>query len=476
MLFNSSVFAIFLVVVLALYYPMRLRAQNFMLLAASYLFYGWWDWRFTSLLAISTIVDFVLAKRIRADQENGGGRARFYLIASCVVNLGILATFKYCDFFIQSATAVLNAFGFDAHVELVGLVLPVGISFYTFQTMSYTIDVYRGQQEPTNNILDFALYVAFFPQLVAGPIERSTHLLPQISTGRRVTVDDLRIGSALMVMGYFKKMVIADSAAVYADIAFNDPSGNVGALLGVYFFAIQIYGDFAGYTDIARGVARLMGFDLCLNFRQPYLSSSITEFWRRWHISLSSWLRDYLYISFGGNRLGPWKTYRNLMLVMLLGGLWHGASWNFVIWGGLHGTYLAVERMFASRNGHKKADRPRGGFGTWLKWFVGTAITFHLVCLAWILFRAHGLDEAFRVLHDIVTLHSPIGSFEVLAVFVVLVLLTLMIDVPCWWSDREVPVPASWPAVVRGVLYGIMIAVATFVGPSGGKPFVYFQF
>ncbi|MEZ6084553.1 MAG: hypothetical protein R3E58_11595 [Phycisphaerae bacterium] len=193
MLFNSSVFAIFLVVVLALYYPMRLRAQNFMLLAASYLFYGWWDWRFTSLLAISTIVDFVLAKRIRADQENGGGRARFYLIASCVVNLGILATFKYCDFFIQSATAVLNAFGFDAHVELVGLVLPVGISFYTFQTMSYTIDVYRGQQEPTNNILDFALYVAFFPQLVAGPIERSTHLLPQISTGRRVTVDDLRI-------------------------------------------------------------------------------------------------------------------------------------------------------------------------------------------------------------------------------------------------------------------------------------------
>src|SRR3972149_1993846 len=344
MLFNSSTFLIFFVVVYTLYLLLqkRLKAQNALLLVASYIFYASWDWRFLSLLLLSTTVDFFIAKAIGStDDLTPAGKARRKTLLACSIlfNLGVLGFFKYFNFFSESFIGLLNLFSMKADLITLNIVLPLGISFYTFQEMGYTIDVYRKHMKPTHNPFNFALFVAFFPHLVAGPIQRAESLLLQLERPRRITIEQVNTGLFLILWGLFKKVVIADNVREVANLIFNNYTNYSGLdiVIGGLAFAVQIYGDFSGYSDIARGIARLMGFELMVNFRLPYFALNPTDFWQRWHISLSTWLRDYLYIPLGGNRKSNLITCRNLFLTMLLGGLWHGASWNFVIWGAYHG-------------------------------------------------------------------------------------------------------------------------------------------
>ena len=367
MLFNSYEYALFLIVVLVAYHLLlKRRLQNVVLLLASYWFYAAWDARFLSLIWISTIVDYTVGLRIQASRDAGRAqRGRYWLGLSLATNLGLLGFFKYYGFFIDSAVDFLQGFGFSASPSTLSVILPVGISFYTFQTLSYTFDVWRGSLAPTRNALDFALFVAFFPQLVAGPIERASRLLPQIQRDRSVASADVSTGIYLILTGLVRKVVIADTAGLIADKYFADPAshGGLELVVGILLYTLQIYGDFAGYSNIARGSARLLGFELMRNFRHPYFSASVTEFWQRWHISLSTWLRDYLYIPLGGNRRGVRRTYVNLLATMLLGGLWHGASWNFVIWGGLQGSIspdTATSRLAGSARGGPPGRGPPG--------------------------------------------------------------------------------------------------------------------
>jgi len=479
MLFNSWTFPAFFALVWLAYRQLQHRAQNVLLVVASYVFYGWWDWRFLSLLAISTVVDFTCGRWV---YEASDPKIRLrYLRVSLLTNLGILGFFKYFNFFVGSVASGLAALGLEANTPVLQVVLPVGISFYTFQTMAYTIDIYRGREQPTQSMLDFALYVAYFPQLVAGPIERSTHLLPQIIAPRFVTATQLTSGLELILMGFAKKVLIADSVAPYVNEVFADPTGMGKAelALGVYLFALQIYGDFAGYTDIARGISRLFGIELGLNFRQPYVSSNITEFWRRWHISLSSWLRDYLYIPLGGNRHGELMTYRNNFLTMVLGGLWHGASWNFVVWGALHGGYLAVHKLSLGKQRVGLTPFP-DGVASWGRLLVKGAVTFHLVCLAWIFFRADTLADSWAFLVGLASgPFATTGLGDVAKMALVLGFfggLTLLMDLGCWKRDAEVPVPQDWPWWVRGSLYGTLVGLLLLLGESDAQPFIYFQF
>ncbi|MCF8219495.1 MAG: hypothetical protein K9I29_09540 [Bacteroidales bacterium] len=323
---------------------MPFKYKKPLLLIASYFFYGYWDWRFTGLLAISTIADYFIGKKLYSTEAPK--KRKWFLFSSMFINLGILAFFKYFGFFVDSFETLAGVFGLQLDFIHLNIILPVGISFYTFQTMSYTIDIYRKKLEPTNNFIDFAVFVSFFPQLVAGPIERARNLLPQIARLSKPKRKQIEEGISLIVTGLFIKVMIGDTAGRFVDHIFGNPEiyKSFELISALILFSVQIYADFSGYSSIARGVAKLLGIELMKNFEQPYLSANITEFWRRWHISLSSWLKDYLYISLGGNRKGKSRTYVNLMITMLLGGLWHGASWNFVIWGGLHGIYLAVHK------------------------------------------------------------------------------------------------------------------------------------
>ena len=343
MLFNSLEFWIFFSLVLLFSRLLPRRPRNLFLLGASYLFYMWWDARFIVLIVASTLVDFLVGRSL----HNARGRSRWWLlIASLAANLGLLGFFKYYNFLAGSLAGLLGISARTLHLDII---LPVGISFYTFQSMSYTIDIYRGKLEPVKRLTDFALYVAFFPQLVAGPIVRAREFFPQLFQWRPPSHERTEKGISLILVGLVKKMVLADNFARISDLYFGDVAAHPGAWAAwsaTFAFAMQIFFDFSGYTDIARGCGRLLGYEFPVNFRRPYLAGSITEFWRRWHISLSSWLRDYLYIPLGGNRRGSWTTYENLMVTMLLGGLWHGASWNFVLWGGYHGLLLAGERSF----------------------------------------------------------------------------------------------------------------------------------
>ncbi|MGE0495674.1 MAG: MBOAT family protein [Vulcanimicrobiota bacterium] len=472
MIFNSLDYAAFLLIVLPLYYLLPHRAQNGMLLVASYIFYGWWDWRFCSLLALSTGVDYFVASRIpRAEPEH---RQRWLMI-SLVVNLGVLGFFKYFNFFIDSFQGLFQLLGWTADWPTLHIILPMGISFYTFQTLSYTIDVYRGEK-PAQDLLSFALYVAFFPQLVAGPIERAGRLLGALENPRTVTRQNLRDGAWLILMGMFRKVVIADTAAGFATKCFSAPEqhSSIALLIGLYLFSLQIYADFAGYSEIARGTALLLGVELVVNFRQPYFSKNITEFWRRWHISLSSWLRDYLYISLGGNRKGVRRTYVNLMLTMLLGGLWHGANWTFVVWGGMHGTYLAVHKWLMGWVQEVKDH--------WLVSFAKMVVTFNLVALTWIFFRAADFAHAWSYLTGMMALRGPwlaLGEPTlILEPAVSLVLLTfclLMLDIPIAAADDHTVVN-RWPWVWRGVLIAFLVLEIMLFSGGDDVPFIYFQF
>ncbi len=440
---------------------------------ASYVFYGWWDWRFLSLLMISTIVDFNCAGKIYATSNQATKKK--YLLLSLLVNLGILGFFKYFNFFADSAIKLLNTFGFSPDVTTLNIILPIGISFYTFQTLAYTIDVYRGKEKATKDLVSFAVYVAYFPQLVAGPIERSLNLLPQIKSPRFIKKEQIYTGLQLVLLGYFKKVFIADGAAPFVDECFAAPEkfGGASLVIGVYLFAIQIYGDFSGYSDIARGISRILGIELRHNFKQPYISANITEFWRRWHMSLSSWLRDYLYISLGGNRKGSLKTYRNLMLTMLLGGLWHGAGWTFIIWGGLHGSYLAVHKMILRDKKIGFTEKPKKPLEM-LTWLGSVILTFNLVSLSWIFFRANSIREAWQYLTSIDL--SFMGIERLLIALTVFGSLTCIVDILCWLGDSEVPFYDSWRPWLKGFAYATMVILISFVGTTGAKPFIYFQF
>jgi len=401
MLFNSLDFAIFFPLVFAFYWIVAKNktARNIFLLAASYFFYGWWDWRFLFLIVISSLVDYVVGYQL--PQTNNYKRRKLLLGLSLLVNLGFLCYFKYTNFFIETFVDSFSLFGKSIEVSTLNIVLPVGISFYTFQTLSYTIDIYRNQLKPTKDILSFFTFVAFFPQLVAGPIERASHLLPQFYKTYRFNYELVKSGLLLMAFGLFKKMVIADRVAILVNQVYNNPSEYHGyeTIVATVFFAFQIYCDFSGYSDIAIGIGRTMGFDLMKNFDSPYFSKSITEFWRRWHISLSTWFRDYVYIPLGGNRKGEARTYFNLFAVFLISGLWHGAAMTFIIWGAIHGLIIMLEKaLIPFRTYTYNTLRvKRDSFSNKLV-FVG--ITFLIVCISWVFFRANSLKDAFSIISN----------------------------------------------------------------------------
>ncbi|MGJ8696391.1 MAG: MBOAT family O-acyltransferase [Verrucomicrobiaceae bacterium] len=461
MLFNSYQFWAFFALVILIYRFLGHRAQNHFLLFASYLFYACWDWRFLGLILLTTAIHFVAALKIAQAPPASQKRWLIFGVAS---SLGILALFKYANFFLESTSSLLQTLGFQPHLGTLAIILPVGISFYTFQTLSYTIDVLRKETTPTRSFFDFALYVAYFPQLVAGPIERSSHLLPQITQPRKHNADDFTIGLSLVLVGLFLKVAVADNLAFVANGVFLAPADQLtgtDALAGLYAFAFQIYGDFAGYSFIACGISRWLGIRLMTNFRRPYLAQSPSDFWNRWHISLSSWLRDYLYIPLGGNRQGTSKTYRNLMLTMLLGGLWHGAAWTFVIWGLLHGLILCLYRL-----GSPRLKIPR---------LFATLLFFHLVCLTWLFFRADSLAQATSLLLKIFFEQqlSPFSSYA----FGSLAFFCLPLVLAEIWSDRHDHRRLHHlPWLTRALVYCYLVWMIISCAPVVHSDFIYFQF
>lgn len=477
MLFSQLQFWVFFAGVFALYAVLPHRAQNRMLLVASYIFYGAWDWRFLGLIAFSTLVDYLVGARMGA--ENDPRRRKLLLSVSLLTNLGLLGVFKYLGFFVDSFVALSNAVGLPADPVVLGIVLPVGISFYTFQTLSYTIDIYRRDLKPCRDFLDFALFVAFFPQLVAGPIERARNLLPEIAQPRQLHWDAIGRGAVLCLVGLIKKIVIADAISPGVDAVYGNPNATGAEIIvATWLFAIQIYCDFSGYTDIARGVAKMLGFGLMRNFAQPYFATNPQEFWHRWHISLSTWLRDYLYISLGGNRGGRWHTYRNLMLTMVLGGFWHGAAWNFVLWGFYQGMLLSLHRALTGRRKGSKEGR-RHGLGELLLRIATVALFFQVVCYGWLLFRAQSFEQIVTFTGRILTLNP--ADFGALAMPSVPVpALVGMLALLAWDLGTEargnVRFYASWPLPFRAALYAVAIYLLAFGATTTPSAFIYFQF
>ena len=476
MLFDTPVYFVFLTVVVLVYWRLHWRKQNILLLFASYLFYGWWDWRFLSLILISTVVDFLCARYI-ADSANPA-RRRLLLAVSVILNLSFLGFFKYYDFFVASLSEGLSELGIAIPVQVLGILLPPGISFYTFQELAYIVDVYNRKLEPARSFVDYALFISLFPHLIAGPIQRPSHLLPQVQHPRTFDSSQVFDGMMLIVSGLFRKTVIADNCALLANAAFSgklgDPSVPV-VLLGAYAFAWQIYGDFSGYSDMARGSAQLLGFHFMVNFRQPYLSRTIQDFWRRWHISLSTWLRDYLYIALGGNRKGEAKTYRNLMTTMVLGGLWHGANWTFVVWGGIHGAWLALgramRRVWSSGEDNATVGLQLLSAHAWLQ----RIFVFHVVCLTWVFFRAQSVGDAFIFLSGL-SRWSWQPSYAVAAKFLIAFTLTLfLVDLLLEARDEEY-VFERVPNIYRIATASCLMGLVTLFAANQVSAFIYFQF
>lgn len=475
MLFNSYVFLAFFAAVFALYWGVRKhhRAQNLLLLVSSYVFYGYWDYRFLFLIALSTVIDFLIARELGRTDDRCTSKRRALLWISIAANLGILGFFKYYNFFADSLTRVLASLGFAADPFTLNIVLPVGISFYTFQTLSYTIDVYRKRMPPAHSFLDFAVFVSFFPQLVAGPIERASHFLPQIQKVRRWSNDAASLGLSLIIWGYFKKVVIADNMSLLCNPIFESPQDHSGFTLfcGLLAFALQIYGDFSGYTDIARGISKLMGFDLMLNFRLPYLAASPSDFWQRWHISLSSWLRDYLYIPLGGNRLGSVRTHANLLITMLLGGLWHGASWNFVLWGLYHGLLLIAYRTLPPLRWLAAPMRqPRDA----IRHFFAVVVMFGCTLFGWLLFRCHTTGQIAAFISGI----RLIPDAESLSVMKWIVFYgTPLVLIQAWQAGTaNLNAPFTTRSWFRILLLGCLVSGIMVFGVRESSEFLYFQF
>ena len=482
MLFNSIDFAIFLPVVFLLYWFVtnkNLKFQNLLIVAASYLFYGWWDWRFLSLILFSTIVDYSVGRGL-LKQENLSKR-KLLLWTSILVNLGFLGFFKYYNFFIDNFTAAFSFLGTEISANSLNIILPVGISFYTFQTLSYTVDVYKRKLEPTKDFIAFTAFVSFFPQLVAGPIERATHLLPQFYKQRTFDYAKAVDGMRQILWGLFKKIVIADNCAQFANEIFNNSADMSGSslVLGALFFTFQIYGDFSGYSDIAIGTSRLFGFDLMQNFNFPYFSRDIAEFWRRWHISLSTWFRDYLYIPLGGSRGGTWKKIRNTFIIFIVSGFWHGANWTFIAWGALNAIYF-LPLLLAKKNRTNLGTVAQGKKIPNLKELFAMLFTFGLTVFAWIFFRAENMTHAFNYISEIFSLslfEMPELSFKIIQT-IMLVVAFVLIE----WIGREGKYALEHihyyfqKKFLRWGVY-LVIALTIFIfGNFNKTEFIYFAF
>ena len=482
MLFNSIDFAIFLPVVFLLYWFVtnkNLKFQNLLIVAASYLFYGWWDWRFLSLILFSTIVDYSVGRGL-LKHENLSKR-KLLLWTSILVNLGFLGFFKYYNFFIDNFTAAFSFLGTEISANSLNIILPVGISFYTFQTLSYTVDVYKRKLEPTKDFIAFTAFVSFFPQLVAGPIERATHLLPQFYKQRTFDYAKAVDGMRQILWGLFKKIVIADNCAQFANEIFNNSADMSGSslVLGALFFTFQIYGDFSGYSDIAIGTSRLFGFDLMQNFNFPYFSRDIAEFWRRWHISLSTWFRDYLYISLGGSRGGTWKKIRNTFIIFIVSGFWHGANWTFIAWGALNAIYF-LPLLLAKKNRTNLGTVAHGKKIPNLKELFAMLFTFGLTVFAWIFFRAENMTHAFNYISEIFSLslfEMPELSFKIIQT-IMLVVAFVLIE----WIGREGKYALEHihyyfrKKFLRWGVY-LVIALTIFIfGNFNKTEFIYFAF
>ncbi|MBD3170335.1 MAG: MBOAT family protein [candidate division Zixibacteria bacterium] len=480
MLFNSLHYLVFFPVVVAIYFSIPHRYRWILLLSASYYFYMCWKAEYLFLILISTAIDYFcglqMGKRVKRESR------RKFLILSLFTNLGLLFSFKYFNFFNDSMRDLFNQFNIFYNIPAFDVLLPVGISFYTFQTLSYTIDVYRGVKKPERHPGIFAVYVAFFPQLVAGPIERSVRLMPQFYEQKSFDYQRVTDGLKIMVWGFIKKLVIADHLAMYVNQIYNNPGNYTGMplLLATYFFAFQIYCDFSGYSDIAIGSAKVMGYDLMQNFRRPYFSRSISEFWKRWHISLSSWFRDYLYIPLGGNRVAKWRWYYNLLVVFIVSGFWHGANWTFLFWGALHGSYLVLSIITA-----KIRYRIVSFLGLVntpiLHKVIKVVITFHLALFAWVFFRANSISDAFLILGSMfrggANWFKPgpkIDGFDInLAIISILVMEAIQL-----YQERASVLEFinSKPVLIRWAIYYVAVMVILLFGTFEEVEFIYFQF
>lgn len=473
MIFNSIVFIIFLPIVFIAYWSLRnkpLIYQNLVLLIASYIFYGWWDWRFLSLIAFSTIIDFIIGKKI--DSSKTKKSKKNFLLVSLIINIGFLGFFKYFNFFVTSFQESIESLGFRFDTWTLNIILPVGISFYSFQTLSYSIDIYKKKIKPTNDFISFAIFVSFFPQLVAGPIERASHLLPQFLKKREFNYKTAITGISLISYGFFKKVVIADRLAIYVNSIFSDinNASTISLLFGIIFFSFQIYADFSGYSLIARGISKLLGFDLMINFNKPYLASSIPDFWRRWHISLSTWFKDYLYIPLGGNRVSKIRNYYNLIIVFLVSGLWHGANWTFVIWGGLHGVYQIIYLQY------NKLINPEDTKNK-IRQLINILVVYLSVTFAWIFFRANSFSQAIQYINKILELDfttnitqitANVGLLNLIISFSVIILLYLSYLLPTNLNFQK----------EKSYIYFNIITILTIIliGINGKAEFIYFQF
>lgn len=478
MLFNSIDFALFLPLVFGLYwfvFNKDLRRQNALLLVASYVFYGWWDWRFLGLILASSLLDFAIGLGLA--REDSVIRRRMLLLMSLSLNLGLLGFFKYFNFFADSLASAFTLFGLHVAPDRLNVILPVGISFYTFQTLSYSIDVYRRQIVPTRDLLSFLVFVSFFPQLVAGPIERAANLLPQFFAPRRFDAGQAVDGMRQCLWGLFKKVVVADNCAIYANDVFANADVYSGGtlVLGAVFFAFQIYGDFSGYSDIAIGTARLFGFGLMRNFNFPYFSRDIAEFWRRWHISLSTWFRDYVYIPLGGSSGSARARVRNIFAIFLISGLWHGANWTFVVWGLINALYF-LPLLLLSRNRKHLGPVAAGRRLPSLLEFLQIGATFALTTLAWIFFRAKSLPQAFAY---VARIFSP-ALWQKPEVFPVDVVLILVIFIAVEWIQRNRQHAFQFdglplPRLLRWTFYYLALCAILYFG-NNQQQFIYFQF
>ena len=478
MLFNSLDFAIFLPIVFLLYWfvvQKNLKLQNALIVVASYVFYGWWDWRFLSLIIFSTVVDYLVGQRLRTEDKQS--KRKVLLWTSIIVNLGFLGFFKYYNFFLENFVDAFSLFGMQINANSLNIILPVGVSFYTFQTLSYTIDVYRKKLEPTKDFMAFSAFVCFFPQLVAGPIERATNLLPQFKKKRTFEYHKAVDGMRQILWGLFKKVVIADNCAIFANQIFNNSADMNGStlVLGAIFFTFQIYGDFSGYSDIAIGTSRLFGFDLKQNFATPYFSRDIAEFWRRWHISLSTWFRDYLYIPLGGSRGGTWMKVRNTFAIFLVSGFWHGANWTFIIWGALNAIYF-LPLLLTNNNRKNLGVVAEGKLFPSFRELFAMLTTFMLTVFAWIFFRAEDLNHAFSYIGGVFSK----SFFEIPLVrprFVFLVILFMIVE----WFGRDgkfaiEKIFLSFNKTWRFIFYTIIIILMFLFFTEEKQSFIYFQF
>ncbi|QXP66303.1 MBOAT family protein [Polaribacter sp. AHE13PA] len=487
MLFNSIDFAIFLPITFVLYWFVtnkNLRLQNFLIITASYIFYGWWDWRFLSLILFSTIIDYSIG--ISLSNQNNQRKRKILLYISILINLGFLGFFKYYNFFLDNFISAFSFFGTKINASSLNIILPIGISFYTFQTLSYTIDVYKKKLEPTKNFIAFSAFVSFFPQLVAGPIERATDLLPQFYIKRHFDYTKAVDGMRQILWGLFKKIVIADNCAQNANIIFNNSYEYSGStlILGAVFFAFQIYGDFSGYSDIAIGTSRLFGFNLKQNFAFPYFSRDIAEFWRRWHISLSTWFRDYLYIPLGGSRGSIWNKIRNVFIIFIVSGFWHGAKWTFIVWGALNALYF-LPLLLLNKNRNNTNTIAEGKFLPSVKEFFLMLLTFTLTVFAWIFFRAENISHAttyiyemFFGLNDYINYYKTYRFIYNLGTPYIIVFLSFLI---IEWIGREQKYALEkfgikWKRYLRFTFYYLIIIIIFFFTLKKDLSFIYFQF